>query len=95
LACFYLRNLSVWSLISVVAIHMHPSMCSSVRRVPVLDLWFFINLIVYSQRLGLENTDYINKMRFLIKSNYVFVIPYDTLLSKTRRPLKTHQQSAR
>lgn len=55
-----LINLSTWCLISLV-IRMNPCKWSSVKRIVLLNLTFFINLYSLSQRKILPNTDDTNK----------------------------------
>jgi hypothetical protein len=51
-------------LISVAVINMHPSKCSSVRHILVLDLMFFMKLNSCLQQKVLPNTDDITKCVF-------------------------------
>jgi hypothetical protein len=61
---FYcLSSLPISSLISVAAIRMHPSKCSSLRRVLVLDLTIFVKFNSCSFVIVSDN---INKICFLI-----------------------------
>jgi hypothetical protein len=58
---------------------MHPTNCSSVTLVFVLEPTIFSNLNSCSWLRLLTNTDGINRTCFLISGNYFFIIQVDTL----------------
>jgi hypothetical protein len=67
---------------SIIAIHMHPSKCSSVRRVLVLDLTFFIKLNSCPLSNVRPNIGDINKTCFSDIRKLFFLIQGDTYYRK-------------